>query len=52
MNGSELNNCIVEVHTQGTSTLVYAVPNFKFTFWEVIEEGGQEKLRHFNPRFV
>lgn len=47
-----LENCIIETHTQGTSTLVYSVPNFKFTFWEVYEEGGVPQVRHFSPQFI
>lgn len=43
-----LDRIIVEVHTQGTSTLVYAVPNFKFTFWQIND--GQ--LEHFTPKFI
>jgi hypothetical protein len=54
MNGSLLNSCIVEVHTQGTSTLVYAVPNFKFTFWQITidETTGEETVTHFYPEFI
>lgn len=29
-----LDGIIVEVHTQGTSTLAYSVPNFRFIFWQ------------------
>lgn len=32
---------IVEVHTQGTSTLDYALPNFKFTF--LVKDGNEYK---------
>ena len=54
MDGESLNSCIVEVHTQGTSTLVYAVPNFKFTFWKLVvdEQTGEETLEHFYPEFI
>lgn len=47
-----LENVIIEVHTQGTSTLVYSVPNFKFTFWELYDEGGQNYVRHYSPQFI
>jgi hypothetical protein len=47
-----LQDCIIEVHTQGTSTLVYAVPNFKFTFWHLVEVGGVETLERFEPTFI
>jgi hypothetical protein len=43
-----LENCIIEVHTQGTSTLVYPVPNFRFTFWKV----GQDGIERFCPEFI
>lgn len=46
--GSTLEDVIVEVHTQGTSTLVYSIPNFKFTFWKEI--GGQ--LVKYYPQFI
>lgn len=46
--GTEMNNIIVEVHTQGTSTLVYSIPNFKFTFWELI---GNSVQRYY-PEFI
>lgn len=54
MDGESLNSCIVEVHTQGTSTLVYAVPNFKFTFWKLVvdEQTGDEMLQPFYPQFI
>lgn len=47
-----LENNIIEVHTQGTSTLQYSVPNFKFTFWELYEEEGQTLIRHSSPQFI
>ena len=43
-----LEGIIVEVHTQGTSTLVYSVPNFKFTFWK--ESNGN--IEHYYPEFI
>lgn len=46
--GQEFNNIIVEVHTQGTSTLVYSVPNFKFTFWEIVGN----TVRRYYPEFI
>lgn len=49
---SVMQDIIVEVHTQGTSTLVYSVPNFKFTFWEVYQESGEEKIRRYEPHFI
>lgn len=49
VNGTNiLEGCIVEVHTQGTSTLVYAVPNFKFTFWRPVGNTVEE----FYPDFI
>lgn len=45
-----LENVIIEVHTQGTSTLVYSVPNFKFTFWKYNSDTGE--LEHFYPEFI
>lgn len=39
---------IVEVHTQGTSTLVYPVPNFKFTFWKLQGDG----VVKYYPEFI
>lgn len=53
VNGTNiLENCIIEVHTQGTSTLVYAVPNFKLTFWKVVNEEGTESLERVTPQFI
>lgn len=46
--GHEYTNIIVEVHTQGTSTLVYSVPNFKFTFWEIVGN----TVRRYCPEFI
>jgi len=44
-----LNGIIIEVHTQGTSTLQYSIPNFKLTFWKVI---GDNQIEHFSPKFI
>ena len=44
-----LSGSIIEVHTQGTSTLQYSVPNFKFTFWKMNQN---DQIEHFNPKFV
>lgn len=52
MNGNSLQECIIEAHTQGTSTLQYSVPNFKFTFWRVVTVNGQETLERFYPQFI
>lgn len=46
--GTEIHDVIVECHTQGTSTLVYAVPNFKFTFWLV----GNNTIERYYPQFI
>lgn len=46
--GTVLEDIIVEVHTQGTSTLVYSIPNFKFTFWQLI---GDTVVRYY-PKFI
>lgn len=43
-------DCIVEVHTQGTSTLVYSVPNFKFTFWKPNQAGTA--VEPYYPQFI
>ena len=40
--GSESSEGVVEVHTQGTSTLAYTVPNFKFTFYDIQEQSDQK----------
>lgn len=42
------DTCIIEVHTQGTSTLVYPVPNFKFTFWNITDSG----IEKYCPEFI
>lgn len=47
-----LEGCIIEVHTQGTSTLQYSVPNFKFTFWKLVESDEETKLEKFYPEFI
>lgn len=47
--GNILENIIVEVHTQGTSTLVYTIPNFKFTFWKIVNDQTIEK---YYPEFI
>jgi len=44
-----LAGVIVEVHTQGTSTLVYSIPNFKFTFWVLVNEN---KIEPYCPHFI
>ena len=46
--GNELQNIIVEVHTQGTSTLVYSIPNFKFTFWRLLGNSVEK----YYPEFI
>lgn len=46
--GSEIQDVIVEVHTQGTSTLVYSVPNFKFTFWRI----SSGTVQRYEPQFI
>ena len=45
-----MQDIIVECHTQGTSTLVYSIPNFKFTFWRLINDGTA--VERYNPRFI
>lgn len=42
-----LEGVIIEVHTQGTSTLQYPVPNFKFTFWQYNQE--QQLVPYYPP---
>ena len=49
-NENVLNGVVIEVHTQGTSTLVYSVPNFKFTFWKTDSVTGE--WEHFCPPFI
>lgn len=46
--GKIMEDVIVEVHTQGTSTLVYSIPNFKFTFWRLV---GNTVEKYF-PQFI
>ena len=46
--GLDRDDVIVEVHTQGTSTLVYSIPNFKFTFWQIVGSSVQR----FYPEFI
>lgn len=48
--GDIMQDIIVECHTQGTSTLVYSIPNFKFTFWRLINEGTE--VERYNPEFI
>lgn len=48
----EMEDVIVEVHTQGTSTLVYSVPNFKFTFWHLTQNQGVDVVEPFYPEFI
>ena len=48
--GDIMQDIIVECHTQGTSTLVYSIPNFKFTFWRLINEGTA--VERYNPEFI
>lgn len=43
-----LEGVIIEVHTQGTSTLVYSVPNFRFIFWKETNN----VIEHYYPEFI
>lgn len=43
-----LEGVIIEVHTQGTSTLVYSVPNFRFIFWKE----NNNIIEHYYPEFI
>lgn len=47
--GSIMEDIIVEVHTQGTSTLVYTIPNFKFTFWQL---QGNDVVPYYGMEFI
>jgi hypothetical protein len=42
--GNVIDSGIVEVHTQGTSTLDYRLPNFKFTFLNSDNLGKKKKV--------
>lgn len=48
--GNVMEDIIVECHTQGTSTLVYSIPNFKFTFWRLINDGTS--VERYCPEFI
>lgn len=53
VNGQNLlADYVIEVHTQGTSTLNYSVPNFKFTFWEMSGSGDSIVANKAYPNFI